>query len=304
MNPFSNKEYSLIEILFVDDEESILNTLRRFLHPDKEFSIFTTTKISEALQIIETHTINVVVSDLTMPEMSGIEFLKIVKKKYPNMVTILLTGHATLETAQEAVNSVGIFSLILKPWNGDDLRTSLNKAVQEAIRRNTMESFIDLSMHSRNSARNLDITKFQVILAQWSEEYGPKILYSSPSIANISINEFINHAFMTLTSIYGQNWYDNRTIINLPIEYVQIQSHIYFDYLNSQISTEQKYPIILVILLPVISKIIETALNNVIIPFLDTIVQISENVFVSSYKKAIEELFLQVKSTLQDIKDV
>ena len=100
MNPFSNKEYSLIEILFVDDEESILNTLRRFLHPDKEFCIFTTTKISEALQIIETHTINVVVSDLTMPEMSGIEFLKIVKKKYPNMVTILLTGHATLETAQ------------------------------------------------------------------------------------------------------------------------------------------------------------------------------------------------------------
>ena len=297
-----SEKHPLTRILFVDDEESILNTIKRLFHNNKDYMVFTTSKISEALNIMETNTIQVVVSDLAMPEMNGIDFLRIIKNKYPTVVTILLTGQATLSAAQEAVNSVGIFSLILKPWDHKDLQTRLAKAAQESIKRNTLSSFIDLSAHSRTNIQDLNLNKLQIIFAQWNDEYGPHILYVSPSVVDVGVNEFVNHAFMTLTSIYGQHWHANRTIINIPIEYLKMQSRIYFDYINTaQTLNETKVLILLIVLLPDISKIIETALDKVINPFLNTLAKMPEKVFTSTYTIFTEELFLQIKSTLIDI---
>jgi len=120
-------------ILFVDDEAYILNSLRRELHDwakDSGLSIETAPSAVEGLKIVESgpDRIATIVSDLKMPEMKGSDFLLEVKRRWPDIVTILLTGFSETEEIMKAVQA-GISSYVLKPWEPDYLRAELDKAV-------------------------------------------------------------------------------------------------------------------------------------------------------------------------------
>jgi len=102
------------KILFVDDEQNVLDSMRRQLR--KRFSIQTAVSGDEALRILkEEGPFAVIVSDMRMPGMDGIELLKRVKDSYPETVRIMLTGNADQETAIDAVNSGQIFRFLTKP---------------------------------------------------------------------------------------------------------------------------------------------------------------------------------------------
>lgn len=108
-------------IIIVDDEEMVLTSLRSFLSLETEYNVKTFLSAEEALAFIKDNTIDLVVSDYLMPEMDGITFLAEVKKLHPEVPRIILTGYADKENAIKAINDVGLFQYIEKPWDNDDL---------------------------------------------------------------------------------------------------------------------------------------------------------------------------------------
>lgn len=129
-------------IIIVDDEEMVLTSLSSFLSLETEYNVKTFTSGKEALDFVKNHEIDLVVSDYLMPEMDGITFLAQVKKFKPEVPRIILTGYADKENAIKAINEVGLFQYIEKPWDNDDLliifrngleRQQLMKKLQEKI---------------------------------------------------------------------------------------------------------------------------------------------------------------------------
>lgn len=103
------------KVLFVDDEESILSSLRRGLIDEDYECIFASNGL-DALEILKTQTVSVIVSDMRMPGMDGLTLLKIVKEKYPKTVRIVLSGYAQLQQVIATVNQADVFKFITKPW--------------------------------------------------------------------------------------------------------------------------------------------------------------------------------------------
>jgi signal transduction histidine kinase len=122
-----NKE---INVLFLDDEENILFALSRLLM-EESYGIIKTTDPDEAMALIEKHPIKVVVSDQRMPKISGIDFLKNVKQKYPDKMRILLSGYVDFVTAEEAINFGEVYRFLIKPWKTPYLKASIQHAIEQ-----------------------------------------------------------------------------------------------------------------------------------------------------------------------------
>lgn len=116
-------------ILVVDDEQSILNSITRTLMDDG-YRILTALGGEEGLTKLKDHEVDLVISDYKMPGMSGLEFLRQVQIDYPDILTIMLTAHGDIETAMEAINEAGVYKFILKPWNEDELRVTVRRALE------------------------------------------------------------------------------------------------------------------------------------------------------------------------------
>jgi DNA-binding NtrC family response regulator len=132
-----------ITILLVDDEDMVLTSIKSFLAIETDYHVLAYTSPRKALDDLDHQVIDLVISDYLMPEMDGITFLSKVKEKYPQVPRILLTGYADKENAIKAINDVGLYQYIEKPWNNDDLyliirngleKTLLLKRLEEKIR--------------------------------------------------------------------------------------------------------------------------------------------------------------------------
>ena len=117
------------KILFVDDEQYVLDGIVRQLR--KTYPVVTATSGREALEKLKDGGFIVVVSDLRMPGMDGIAFLKEVRRQYPEITRIILSGDADLTTAIEAVNSGQVFRFLTKPCSSNGLVTTLALAVRQ-----------------------------------------------------------------------------------------------------------------------------------------------------------------------------
>ena len=129
-------------IVIVDDEEMVLTSISSFLSLETGYHIKSFLSAKEALDFIKDNDIDLVVSDYLMTEMDGISFLIKVRELKPEVPRIILTGYADKENAIKAINQVGLFQYIEKPWDNDDLlivlrngleRSRLLKRLQEKI---------------------------------------------------------------------------------------------------------------------------------------------------------------------------
>jgi two-component system, NtrC family, nitrogen regulation response regulator NtrX len=114
-------------LLIVDDEPSILQSLGGLLS-DEGFEVTTAANGYEALKTIEVESPDLVLLDIWMPGIDGIETLKEIKKKSPNIQVIIITGHGTIETAVKATK-LGAFDLIEKPLSIDKVIVAINNAL-------------------------------------------------------------------------------------------------------------------------------------------------------------------------------
>ena len=116
-------------VLFVDDDEAILRSLERGLI-DEPYNKLFTKSCKEALEILRREEVHVIVTDIRMPEMSGLELLRIIKKEYPHIIGMVLSGYSEDAALQTAIGQGEIFTLIPKPWK---LRGNFETFVRWAI---------------------------------------------------------------------------------------------------------------------------------------------------------------------------
>lgn len=109
-------------VLVVDDEEAITTSIRTLLVLETDYEVLTFNSASEALDRIRAQEIDLAISDYLMPgDINGVEFLLELKKLQPEAVRILLTGYADKENAIRAINEVGLYQYVEKPWDNDAL---------------------------------------------------------------------------------------------------------------------------------------------------------------------------------------
>lgn len=116
-------------LLLVDDEENIISSLKRLLRRDG-YNILTATSGKAGLEVLEQHQIGVIMSDMRMPEMSGVEFLSKVKERFPGVVRIMLSGYSDLASITDSINKGEIYKFLTKPWEDDLMRTNIREAFE------------------------------------------------------------------------------------------------------------------------------------------------------------------------------
>ena len=116
-------------VLFVDDEVDFLETLLKRMKK-RQLNAFGVNSGEEALSYLKDHDVDIVVLDVRMPGMDGIETLRKIKKINPLLEVIMLTGHACLEIAREGME-VGAFDYLMKPINIDELLYKLQDAYKK-----------------------------------------------------------------------------------------------------------------------------------------------------------------------------
>jgi len=126
-----------MQMMLVDDEERFLSTTKKLL-ARKGYDVLTAASGLEALQILASQTVHVVILDVKMPGMDGMETLQEIKRRFPLVEVIMLTGHATVESAVEGLKS-GATDYLVKPTDVDEL---LEKAVEAFEKRKRLEEKI------------------------------------------------------------------------------------------------------------------------------------------------------------------
>ena len=120
-------------ILYVDDEPHNLVAFSASFR--RHYAIFTAGSGAEALRLMRTQTernqpIHLVISDQRMPEMTGVELLEQLLPEFPDTIRMVLTAYSDLESTIHAINKGKVYQFINKPWNTDELRMTLDNALQ------------------------------------------------------------------------------------------------------------------------------------------------------------------------------
>lgn len=116
------------KIMIVDDEPANLRTLLRLFR--QEYQVIAAESGAEALNLLEQHDVALMISDQRMPQMTGIELMKRAVEVRPQMVKILLTGYTDISALIESINSGLVYRYLTKPWNNDDLRLTVARALE------------------------------------------------------------------------------------------------------------------------------------------------------------------------------
>ena len=185
-------------LLFVDDERSILRSLKRLLYREN-YEILLAESGNEGLELLSKHHVDLVVSDMRMPEMNGTTFLKLVHKLYPNTIRLILTGYAEREAVQRAFSEADVHELIPKPWDDDELkvilRESLPQTSDQEEQRQGLYSIIDKAEQLPSlPGTYLAVQKALEEASDSSIESVAKVIIQNPPIA-ARILQIANSAF-------------------------------------------------------------------------------------------------------------
>jgi CheY-like chemotaxis protein/glycine cleavage system H lipoate-binding protein len=119
------------KILVVDDEQIVLDSVCKHLRKEN-YELVCVLSAPEALREIESGDFDVVITDLMMPEIDGLELMSLIKDKHPTMPVVMITGYATINTALQA-NQLGAFDYIAKPFSRAELKSVIKRAADLAL---------------------------------------------------------------------------------------------------------------------------------------------------------------------------
>ena len=118
---------TLPSILLVDDEVRVLESLQRLLEDD--FDVHLANSADEAMSVLAEEWIQLVISDQRMPGISGVDFLKEVRQRFPEVIRMIISGYTDSEDIITALNDAGIHQYITKPWDPDNLLLTVRNAI-------------------------------------------------------------------------------------------------------------------------------------------------------------------------------
>ena len=165
-----NKEImDAIRILVVDDEKKILRAVERLFFEDK-YDVMTASSAKDGLSILsDMMPVQVVISDYRMPEMDGIEFLKQVNRRWPDVVKVILSGYEDSGKVIPFIDEGKIDKLILKPWNNNELRVSITNAVEIYELRKRNRELADELNRTNNTLQDLNNNMEEIIAEKTAE---------------------------------------------------------------------------------------------------------------------------------------
>jgi putative nucleotidyltransferase with HDIG domain len=153
-SPNDSFEASHYKILCVDDEPNILSSLKRMLSLEG-FEVFTAESGADALKLLAQHPINVIISDMQMPQMNGTELLAKVAQQWPQTMRLMLTGASDVSGAIEAINQGAIYRYTAKPWNDEELLSTIKSAVAYGALANEHERLQALTEAQKKSLNEM-----------------------------------------------------------------------------------------------------------------------------------------------------
>ncbi|QJB55920.1 diguanylate cyclase [Pseudodesulfovibrio sp. zrk46] len=132
------------KVLLVDDETHLLDSLRLTL---RKFDITTDADPVHALELVKQEDFAVVISDMRMPVMDGVELLRAISHESPNTVRIMLTGHGDMTVAMKAINTGGVYKFMTKPVDAKEIRQTVTEALEEHDRLLQTASMQEAALH-------------------------------------------------------------------------------------------------------------------------------------------------------------
>lgn len=120
------------KIVITDDEKIVTSAFKTLLKVEGYTDVNCFNNPVEAVEFLKTNKPDIIISDFLMPEMNGLEFLRNAKELYPEVSMILLTGYADKENAIKAINEIGLYKYIEKPWDNDDLLFNIRNGIERS----------------------------------------------------------------------------------------------------------------------------------------------------------------------------
>lgn len=145
----------IAKLLFVDDEPNVLKALKRLFRSD-EYLVHLAENGPAGLEILSQQRIDLIISDMRMPQMDGAEFLTRAAERWPDTVRILLTGYADIESTIAAVNNGKIYGYCSKPWEDNELKILVNHALEQKRLREERQQLFDIINHQNQQLKELN----------------------------------------------------------------------------------------------------------------------------------------------------
>jgi len=219
-------------VLLVDDDINILKLLAQVLKIDG-YVTFSTQNGYEALDMLKNNSIDLIIADQKMPEISGTEVLKIVRNDYPDVTRILMTGYPDIGIFQEAVNEGEIYQIITKPIKNDIFRMSVKRALEHR----------EVILENKRLIARLksDVVEKAAQIIESEEKYRTLVENSMEGIMELSQEGIILFANETACKIFGlfrdelcgkpiENLFDDREekekIFLILEKYGKLENHV------------------------------------------------------------------------------
>ena len=183
------------KLLCVDDEPNILSSLRR-LFRTQGYQVFTAESGAAGLKVLETESIDLVISDMRMPEMGGARFLEYVRERWPETVRLLLTGYAAIQSSLDAINRGEIYRYITKPWDENDILL----IVRHALERKALEHE-KRRLEALTHLQNQELKTLNASLEAKVEERTAEIKIANEALT--AANEKLKTNFLTSIKVFS-----------------------------------------------------------------------------------------------------
>ncbi|MBX9654300.1 hybrid sensor histidine kinase/response regulator [bacterium] len=193
-------------LLIVDDEEDVLLSLRSMFR--REFDVITVPRARDALELMGKREVHVVISDQRMPDMNGVDFLAQVSDQFPEVIRLMITGYADINSVIAAVNRGHVYRYIAKPWDPAELEAAVRQAVDQyevlAERRRLIReleeanqlktAFITIASHELNTPLTIVLGMLQLALSRVNDSvarnYLDRALRASQRLQHLLTNTF------------------------------------------------------------------------------------------------------------------
>ena len=182
-------------LLCVDDEPNILASLRRVFRASG-YRVLTAESAARGLDILEQEQVNVVISDMRMPEMDGARFLALVRSKWPATLRMLLTGYSDVHSIQDAINSGEIYRYITKPWEDQDLLLLVRHAFERSALESEKKRLEEITLRQNDELRMLNQSLEAKVEARTR-------LLKVEHEAAVTANNKLKHNFVTTIKIFS-----------------------------------------------------------------------------------------------------